>query len=79
MENNFNKKQHFIYPITNSNSNWTFIALNLPIQEDSKAQQNQKAVDQISIFRNRRGVKHHREHQGMIQAKVDMLWCTRRF
>ena len=26
-----------------SNSNWTFIALNLPIQEDSKVQQNQKS------------------------------------
>ena len=25
-----------------SSSNWTFIALNLPIQEDSKAQQNKK-------------------------------------
>ena len=25
-----------------SNSNWTFIALNLPKQEDSKAQQNKK-------------------------------------
>ena len=32
----------------NSNSNWTFIALNLPIQEDSKAQQTLKAVDKIS-------------------------------
>ena len=29
---------------TDSNSNWTFIALNLPIQEDSKAQQNKKQL-----------------------------------
>ena len=64
----------------NSDSNWTFIMLNLPIQEDTKSQQKQKkAVDPISISRDRRAVKHHREHQGMIQAKVDMLWCTGRF
>ena len=44
--------------------------LNLHIQEDSKAQQNQKAVDKISVSRDIRGVKHHKECQGMIQAKV---------
>ena len=31
----------------NSNSNWTFIALNLPKQEDSKAQQNKRQSSQI--------------------------------
>ena len=62
----------------NSNSNWTFIALNLPIEEDSKAQQNRRAVVQISVSGDRRGVKHHGEHQGMIQTKVGMLWCTGR-
>ena len=36
-----------------SNSNWTFIVLNLPIQENSKAQLNKKAVDQISTSRDR--------------------------
>ena len=41
--------------IEDSNSNWTFIVLNLPIQEDSKVQQNKKAVDQILISRDRRG------------------------
>ena len=64
---------------SDSNSNWTFIVLNLPIQEDSKAQQNQKAVDKISVSRDMRGVKHHGEHQAMIQAKVGMLWCRGRF
>ena len=39
--------------------------LNLPLQEDSKALQNKKVIDQISISRDSRGVKHHREHQGM--------------
>ena len=37
----------------NSNSNWTFIALNLPIQEDSKVQLNLKAVDRISVSRHK--------------------------
>ena len=27
-----------LFLVSNSNSNWTFIALNLPKQEDSKAQ-----------------------------------------
>ena len=65
----------------NSNCNWTFIVLNLPIQEDSKAQQNQKKKQspKISVSRDRREVKHQRECQGMIQAKVSMLWCTGRF
>ena len=31
----------------NSNSNWTFIALNLPKQEDSKAQQNKKQTSKF--------------------------------
>ena len=62
-----------------SNSNWTFIALNLPIQQDSKVQQKQKAVDKISVSRDTRGVKHHGECQGLIQAKVGMLWSTGRF
>ena len=60
----------------NSNSNWTFIALNLPIQEESKAQQNQKSSRQISVSRDRRGVKHHGEHRGMIQAKVPLHICS---
>ena len=39
-----------------SNSNWTFIAPNLPIQEDSKAQQNQKSSKpNFSIQRQKRG------------------------
>ena len=42
-------------PDSDSNSNWTFIALNLPIQEDSKAQQNLKAVDKISVSRDMSG------------------------
>ena len=63
----------------NFNSNWTSIALNLPIQEDSKVQQNLKAVEKISVSRDMSGVKHHGERQRMIQAKVGMLWCTGRF
>ena len=62
----------------NSNSNWTFIALNLSIQENPKAQQNQKSCQPLSVSRDRRGVKHHRERQEMIQAKVGMFWCTGR-
>ena len=41
--------------VGNSNSNWTFIALNLLIQEDSKEQQNLKAVDKISVSRDMSG------------------------
>ena len=37
-------------------SNWTFIVLNLPIQEDSKVQQNQKSSrPNFSIQRQKRG------------------------
>ena len=37
-------------------SNWTFIALDLPIQEDSKAQQNRKSSrPNFSIQRQKRG------------------------
>ena len=61
---------------SNSNFNWTFIAVNLPVQEDSKAQQNQKSSRQISLSRGKRGA---REHQGMIQAKVGTLLGTGRF
>ena len=32
---------------TNANSNWTFLALNLPEQEDFKAQQNKKQSTKI--------------------------------
>ena len=40
--------------LSNSNSNWTFIALNLHIQEDSKAQQSLKVVDKISVSETER-------------------------
>ena len=49
--------------LCNSNSNWTFIALNLPKQEDSKVQQNKKADIKISVSNGIAGVKHHRECQ----------------
>ena len=46
-------------PITshnsNSNSNWTFIALNLPKQEDSKAQQNKKQSTKFCVQGHNRG------------------------
>ena len=48
----------------NSNSNWTFIALNLPKQEDSKAQQNKKADIKIFVSKGIVEVKHHGESQG---------------
>ena len=39
----------------NSNSNWTFIALNLPKQEDSKAQQNKKQSTKFCVQGHNRG------------------------
>ena len=45
-------------------SNWTFIAFNLPKQEDSKAQQNKKADIKIFVSIVIAGVKHHRELHG---------------
>ena len=42
-------------PICNSNSNWTFIALNLPKQEDSKAQQNKKQSTKFCVQGHNRG------------------------
>ena len=40
---------------SNSNSNWTFIALNLPKQEDSKAQQNKKQSTKFCVQGHNRG------------------------
>ena len=40
---------------SNSNSNWTFIALNLPKQEDSKAQQNKKQSTKFCVQGHTRG------------------------
>ena len=46
-----------LHPISNSNSNskWTFIALNLPKQEDSKAQQNKKQSTKFCVQGHNRG------------------------
>ena len=50
--------------VGNSNSNWTFIALNLPYSKGgSKAQQN-KNSQPISKSRDRKESKHHGECQG---------------
>ena len=50
--------------------------LNLPLtKEDFKAQQHQDNQP-ISVSRDRKEVKHHRELSGMIKTKVGMLWCT---
>ena len=38
---------------------------------------NIKLTDVLS--RDRKEVKHHREHQGMIKANVGLPWCTCRF
>ena len=40
---------------SNSNSNWTFIALNLPKQEDSKVQQNKKQSTKFCVQGHNRG------------------------
>ena len=44
-----------VYSNSNSNSNWTFIALNLPKQEDSKAQQNKKQPTKFCVQGHNRG------------------------
>ena len=62
----------------NSNSNWTFIALNLPKQEDSKAQQNKKQSTKFCVQGHNRGANTTENARRMIQARVDMLWCTGR-
>ena len=64
---------------SNSNSNWTFIALNLPKQEDSKAQQNKKQSTKFCVQGHNRGSNTTENARRMIQARVDMLWCTGRF
>ena len=49
-------ESYFSGPVlTNSNSNWTFIALNLPKQEDSKAQQNKSSQQNFCIQGHKRG------------------------
>ena len=44
---NWCQSVHLSVHLSNSNSNWTFIALNLPKQEDSKAQQNKKQTSKF--------------------------------
>ena len=50
-----NWPQDFCSVPGNSNSNWTFIALNLPKQEDSKAQQNKKQPTKFCVQGHNRG------------------------
>ena len=47
--------------ISNSNSNWTFIALNLPKQEDS-AQQNKKQSTKFCVQGHNRGQEGFRQY-----------------
>ena len=49
-----NQKERWVSD-SNSNSNWTFIALNLPKQEDSKAQQNKKQSTKFCVQGHNRG------------------------
>ena len=49
------KSHHVPAPVLNSNSNWTFIALNLPKQEDSKVQQNKKQSTKFCVQGHNRG------------------------
>ena len=49
------QKKDYALALTNSNSNWTFIALNLPKQEDSKAQQNKKQSTKFCVQGHNRG------------------------
>ena len=63
----------------NSNSNWTFIALNLPEQEDSKVRQNKKQSTKFLYPGTKEGSVTTENARAMIQAKMGMLWCTGRF
>ena len=48
----------------NSNSNMTFIALNLPYSKGALRRNRTKHSQPISISRDKKEVKHHRECQG---------------
>ena len=50
-----------------SNSNWTFIALNLRFQRGLQGATTQSQW-QISVSWDRKEVKHHRECQGIVVA-----------
>ena len=72
----FKLSLYLIHMENNSNSNRTFIALNLPLMKgDSKVQQYQSDPP-ISVSRYRKEEEHHRECQGMIKTKLGMPWCT---
>ena len=51
---------------TNSNSNWTFIALNLPNSKGTLRCNKTKNSQQISISGDRKEAKHHGERQGCV-------------
>ena len=61
------------------NSKWTFVALNLPYTNMTLRHNKTKNSQPISVSRDRKEVKNHREHKGMIKTKVGILWCTGRF
>ena len=50
-----------------------------PYKRTLRRNKTKSSVNKISVSRDIRGVKHHGEHQGMIQAMVGMLWCIGRF
>ena len=64
--------------VTNSNCNWTFIVLNLPYSMGTVRHNKTKSVNPISVSRDRKKTKHHRERPEVSKIKVGMPWWTGR-
>ena len=67
-------RSKYLMSMENLNPNWTFLVLNLPLTKgDSKVQQH-KDSPPVSVFRDRKEVKHHRKYQAMIKTEVGIPW-----
>ena len=65
--------------LVNSNTNWTFMAVNLPYSKGTLRCNKTKAVNQFQNPGTEKKAKHYRERQGVSKTKVGMPWFTDQF
>ena len=62
-----------------SNSDWTFIVLNLPFTKRTPRSNRTKKVNQFQCPGTEKRSSTTENVKGMIKTKVGMPWCTGRF
>ena len=67
-----------LFVVSNSNSNWTFIALNPPNSKGTLRRNKTKTVNNLNDQGQKR-VRAPRRTPGISKAKEGMLWCKGRF